>query len=187
VPEGLNRVVAIAAGSYHSLALKSDGTVVAWGWNVFGQSTVPGGLSNVVAIAAGGEHSLALKSDGTVAAWGSNATGESTVPAGLNGVVAIAAGGYRYDTMPGDYAAGHSLALVAATNQNMAPAIVYQASGNNILLSWPLSAPGFSLQSTTNLTAHNSWTILTNLPVIVDSQNRVTDRISGGAKFYRLH
>ncbi|HMX29772.1 MAG TPA: RCC1 domain-containing protein, partial [Blastocatellia bacterium] len=60
------RVPAIAAGDFHSLALKSDGTVVAWGNNVSGQTTIPGGLSNVTAIAAGDFHSLALKSDGTV-------------------------------------------------------------------------------------------------------------------------
>jgi hypothetical protein len=107
-------------------------------------------------------------------AWRDNGSVQSTVPGGLNGMVAIAAGGHR------------SLALVAATNQNMAPAIVIQASGNNILLSWPLSAPGFAVQSTTNLTDNNSWMTLTNLPVIVDSQNRVTDRVSGPAKFYRL-
>ena len=60
VPAGLSNVVAIAAGDSHSLALKSDGTVVAWGYNGEGQTTVPAGLSNVVAIAAGGYHSLAL-------------------------------------------------------------------------------------------------------------------------------
>ena len=109
-----------------------------------------------------------------VVAWGNNGTGQSTVPGGLTGVAAIAAG-ERY-----------SLALVADTNQNMAPAIVLQASGNSLLLSWPLSAPGFALQSTTNLTDNNSWTTLTNLPVIFDSQNRVTDTISGPAKFYQL-
>jgi hypothetical protein len=51
-------VTAIAAGTNHSLALKSDGTVVAWGDNDSGQATVPAGLSGVVAIAAGYEHSL---------------------------------------------------------------------------------------------------------------------------------
>ena len=60
VPGGLSNVVAIAAGGYHSLALKSDGTVVGWGDNGYGQTTVPAGLSNVAAIAAGGYHSLAL-------------------------------------------------------------------------------------------------------------------------------
>jgi alpha-tubulin suppressor-like RCC1 family protein len=66
----LTGVVAIAAGGAHSLALKSDGTVVAWGSNFSGQMRVPSGLSGVVAIAAGDAHSLALKSDGTVVAWG---------------------------------------------------------------------------------------------------------------------
>ena len=84
----------IAAGYPHSLALKSDGTVIAWGENWVGQSTVPDGLNGVIAIATGGYadigHSLALKSDGTVVAWGNTA---NTVTDGLNGIVAVAAGG----------------------------------------------------------------------------------------------
>ncbi|MGD0650215.1 MAG: fibronectin type III domain-containing protein [Verrucomicrobiia bacterium] len=98
-PAGMTGVVAIAANAWHSLALKSDGTVVGWGRNDLGQATPPSGLDGVVAIAAGGSHSLALKSDGTVVGWGNNASGQATPPAGLSGVVAIAAGG------------GHSLAL----------------------------------------------------------------------------
>jgi alpha-tubulin suppressor-like RCC1 family protein len=113
---GLSGVVAIAAGAEHGLALKSDGTVWAWGYNVVGQlgngtvksSDVPvqvSGLSSVIAIAAGTDHSLALKSDGTVWAWGDNEDGElgnypftlenSDVPvqvSGLSSVAAIAAG-----------------------------------------------------------------------------------------------
>ena len=85
-PRGLANVIAVAAGANHSLALKSDGTVVAWGWNAYGQATVPTGLADVIAIAAGGDHSLALKSDGTVVAWGDNSSGQSTVPADLAGV-----------------------------------------------------------------------------------------------------
>jgi plastocyanin len=95
VPAGLNDAVAVAAGGYHSLALKSDGTVVAWGDNTYGASSVPTGLNNVVGIAAGSEHSLALKSDGTVVAWGNDANGQTDVPAGLNDAVAIAAGTYH--------------------------------------------------------------------------------------------
>ena len=53
MPAGLSGVAAIAAGEYHSLALKNDGTVVAWGGNGSGQTTVPPGLSGVAAIAAG--------------------------------------------------------------------------------------------------------------------------------------
>ncbi len=64
------RYQAIAGGDVHSLALTSDGTVVAWGLNVLGESTVPADLTGVVAIAAAGSRSLALRSDGTVVAWG---------------------------------------------------------------------------------------------------------------------
>ena len=73
-------------------ALTQGGTVVAWGRNSSGQTTVPAGLSGVVAIAAGYIHTVALKQDGTVVAWGYNMEGQTRVPAGLSGVVAIAAG-----------------------------------------------------------------------------------------------
>jgi len=92
VPSGLSAVKAVATGVGHTLALKQDGTVVAWGGNWYGEATVPDGLSDVVAIAAGGNHSLALRRDGTVVAWGLNHLGQATVPGGLSNVVAIAAG-----------------------------------------------------------------------------------------------
>ncbi|MGI6098682.1 MAG: PEGA domain-containing protein [Kiritimatiellia bacterium] len=101
VPAGLKGVVAVAVGGGHSLALKADGTVVAWGWNVYGQCDVPAGLADVVAVEGGTYHSLALKADGTVIAWGANWDGQCDVPAGLEDVGAVAAGEY------------HSLALKA--------------------------------------------------------------------------
>jgi 6-phosphogluconolactonase (cycloisomerase 2 family)/alpha-tubulin suppressor-like RCC1 family protein/fibronectin type 3 domain-containing protein len=84
---GLSGVTAIAAGAGHTLALKSDGTVWAWGRNSYGQlgdgstttRTTPvkvSGLSGVTAIVAGSSHSLALKSDGTVWGWGNNGYGQ---------------------------------------------------------------------------------------------------------------
>jgi alpha-tubulin suppressor-like RCC1 family protein len=95
------KFIKIAAGGYHDLGLKSDGTVVAWGDNSSGESTVPVGINGVVSIAAGTSHSLALKSNGAVVAWGDNSYGQSTVPTNLTGVISIAAGAY------------HSLALKA--------------------------------------------------------------------------
>jgi alpha-tubulin suppressor-like RCC1 family protein len=92
VPAGLSNVVGIAAGD-HSLALRADGTVTAWGRNDFTQAQVPVGLSDVVAVAAGALHSLALTAEGRVVAWGRNEFGETNVPNWLSNVVAISASG----------------------------------------------------------------------------------------------
>jgi hypothetical protein len=99
VPATTTNAIKIAAGSWHNLALKSDGKVVAWGNNNNGQCDVPANLSGIVAIAAGGYHSLAVKANGTVVGWGADFDGQATPPP-LADVVAIAAGTW------------HSLALL---------------------------------------------------------------------------
>jgi alpha-tubulin suppressor-like RCC1 family protein len=108
----------VAAGQYHMLFLRPNGTVWAWGSKQFGQTgTGVGsssskdltpvqvlGLPKIKAIAAGGYHSLALDENGLVYAWGQNSSGQlgtgSTgapqgtpvqVP-GLSTISAIAAG-----------------------------------------------------------------------------------------------
>ncbi|MFD0279673.1 hypothetical protein ACFVHB_38075 [Kitasatospora sp. NPDC127111] len=129
----LQDVVAVANGNAHSVALRADGTVLAWGDNTFGEigngthddqttptpvcavgQTAPCSafLTNVVAVAAGNVHSMALRADGTVVAWGDNSVnqlGDGTVAqhstpvttcgfgcfAPLDGVTAIAAGGFH--------------------------------------------------------------------------------------------
>lgn len=90
------RVIAVAAGASHSLALCSDGMLAAWGDNYVAQlgnnahlttndlSRVPilvndfGALvgRQVKAITAGSNHNLALCADGALVAWGSNSNGQ---------------------------------------------------------------------------------------------------------------
>ena len=125
---GLSNITKIAAGHIHSLALKSDGTVWAFGNNGSGQlgngltsdSCTPvqvlinstTALTNVVEIGAGAAHSIARKSDGSVWAWGSNLYGQigdgtntdrhyAVQVSGVSSAIGIASGAY------------HNLALIS--------------------------------------------------------------------------
>lgn len=96
IPAGLTSPSKISCSSSHALALQDDGSVIAWGQNDSGQTTVPADLGPCIDVATGGRglpFSLALKSDGTVVAWGYNGNGQCNVPAGLANVTKIAAGG----------------------------------------------------------------------------------------------
>jgi alpha-tubulin suppressor-like RCC1 family protein len=78
---GVNGMVAVAAGSYHSFALNRDDTVMACGRNYYGQLglgdtdnrdtfTVVAGLRGVVDIDTGEHHSIAVTVEGGLYTWG---------------------------------------------------------------------------------------------------------------------
>jgi hypothetical protein len=91
---GVENVVAIAAGSSHTLALRADGSILAWGHNGgrqeerrgvdlrrggvlgtgdFEDALVPkrvAGITDAVAIGSGPRTAWAIRADGTVMVWG---------------------------------------------------------------------------------------------------------------------
>lgn len=113
--------LAVAARFNCSIALKADGTVVAWGNNqppggisnvmamaggdytflalhpdhtiTYAGAGTPTTTSNVAAIAAGAYHALVLLNNGTVATWGNNYAGQLDLPPDLTNAIAVAAGG----------------------------------------------------------------------------------------------
>ncbi len=87
------RTTSIAAGSFHTVGLKTDGTVIAVGRNSDGQCDVSG-WADIVAAAAGGIHTVGLKTDGTVVAVGRNNYRQCNV-SGWTDIVAIAAGSFH--------------------------------------------------------------------------------------------
>ncbi len=116
---GLAKIIKIAAGLNHSLALDATGTLLAWGQNNVGQLGVGDGgyeastnlpvpvtgMTNIIAMTAHGYiagsdgpfgFSMAVKVDGTVWMWGSADGywfGDSPVQiTGISNVVAVAAG-----------------------------------------------------------------------------------------------
>ena len=138
IPAGLTNVVTISAGISEAVALKKDGTVIAWTYlgNSYGQTNLPNGLSNVVAIAAGGFHTLALKNDGTCVAWGANGSGQTNIPTGLSNVVAIASGPHGSIVSPDN--GGYCMALKndgtlviwgSVTNQPVTNNVICLAAG----------------------------------------------------------
>jgi alpha-tubulin suppressor-like RCC1 family protein len=125
---------AIGAGGGHSFAVLDDHTLLAWGFNDFGQLgdgattdratplPVRGLSAGARSVSGGYHHTVAALDDGTVWAWGLNDGGQAgdgttvnrSIPvrvAGMSGVVMVAANGGGTDSQPGG--GGHSVALCA--------------------------------------------------------------------------
>ena len=152
----------------------------------------------------GGHSTFALKNDGTVVAWGLTAVSACGFERGDGDCGGSCShrsleerwhgGGVgeqclwrdrcasRVEWSDGDCrGTGHTVALLGT-------AVTLQArrSGNTLVLSWPASATGFTLQSTLSLTPPVTWINSIYPPVLIGKQFIVTNNNSGSVQFYRL-
>ena len=194
-------VVAIAAGSSHSLALCSDGTVAAWGDNFRGQlgnngttgsALVPVAVNTtagtsalfgktVTSIAAGHFHSLALCSDGTLAAWGGNfqgALGDNTMTHKFAPVAVITTQSFTR-VFSGSFAL-HTLGLASPC----APAVMNLAQYAGVTITGSIGCT-YRIDYTTDLTAPVTWTPLTTNTLANSSYLFIDTNVISGIRFYR--
>jgi hypothetical protein len=75
-------VKAVSKAQDWAMALKTDGTILAWGQNYRNQTSVPLAAMPAKQVAAGWQHGLSLKVDGTLAGWGDNSSGQMAIPSG---------------------------------------------------------------------------------------------------------
>jgi len=83
----------VAAGISYTVGLRSDGRVLAVGWNDFDQCNI-GSWKDIVHVAPGTFHAVGLKSDGTVVAAGWNDSGQCNVGSWTD-ITQVAAGDYH--------------------------------------------------------------------------------------------
>lgn len=124
IPSSVSPVAVVAAGEWHTLAIKTDGTLWAWGENANGQvgdgttvrkyrPTQIGVDSDWSFVAAGAHHSVAVKTDGTLWTWGWNSAGQLGDGTTTDRWSPTQIGVTGWSTALGDIAAGfsHTVAL----------------------------------------------------------------------------
>ena len=93
-PSAATNLMAFDSSWQHTVALREDGQVIAWGPDFYGETVVPAAATNVVAVAAGNYNSVALREDGSLVVWGHSSFGEANVPADATNLAAITTGGF---------------------------------------------------------------------------------------------
>jgi hypothetical protein len=87
-----------------------------------------------------------------------------------------------------DLTSNWKMLILGTPSASESPPLAISFSGTDaaVVLSWPMNATGFTLQSTTNLIPPAVWSAVSPAPVVVNGNYTVTNPISDAQKFYRL-
>ncbi len=168
IPASATNIASLDIGyASHVVALRGDGTVVAWGANFANQLQVPENLTQVVQVSAGYGYSMALRADGEVVTWGDRIP--QPMPAATN-VVAVEAGWTDAYLLQADgqvLAWGPSGMNSASEPLDVADAVAISAAfqsvtvlrRNGTVILWPQPtepalAPPSNLQGVTAVSSH---------------------------------
>jgi hypothetical protein len=209
-------VISLLGANGHSLALCSDGTVAAWGGNVFGHLgdnttsdrhipvavNTTAGISalyskTVASIGIDVDSSLALCSDGTLTAWGNNYDGQlgdttttdRQAPVKVN--TSLLAPGERFTRVANSPIAAFTLALVAGPEVSGISLTTTQALTNGSLQLAFTSTPGasFTVLTTADPTLPlSAWTPVAGVTEVSPGHYQFTDSQATNSpkRFYRV-
>jgi len=66
------------------------------------------------------------------------------------------------------------------------PILSVSATAGQAVISWPVAASGYLLESATTLDNASNWNLVTNIPAMIDFENVITNAMDQAARFYRL-
>lgn len=139
---GAEPAAQVAAGTFSSVVLREDGTVVVWG----SADAPPAGLDEVVQVESGGA-TVARLADGTVRAWGVGPIVDD-LPSGLAGVTQISVGDRRALALHADgtvtgWGTGDGVppGLANVTQVSVGEQMAAALHEDGTVTSWPFSAP----------------------------------------------
>jgi uncharacterized repeat protein (TIGR03803 family) len=97
----------------------------------------------------------------------------------------VLSGDTLYGTASAGGVGGEGSVFSLSLSSTPAPSLKIGSSGANVILSWPASATGFVLQTTTNLIAP-MWVNSSQTPSLINGDYSVTSPITGTRQFFRL-
>jgi uncharacterized repeat protein (TIGR03803 family) len=166
-----------------SSSASPTGGMLLIGNTLYGMTTGGGAFNNgtIFSIQTNGSSFTVLYSFSAYEDLSSENDDGSTPMAGL-----ILSGNTLYGTAnQGGYWGGGTVFGLALSSVFSRPELSIIRAGSNVILTWPATATGFTLQSTTNLFPA-AWSGVSPAPVIYNGQYTVTNPISGAPRFYEL-